>query len=181
MNLFTDLQNSIAARLARFPEFQGLRILTERAKDFRGDVDRALGGIHPDYKAGLFLLVGTPTTGIINRQSPGPHLKIMVAVTVSEHIIQNMGPNGSQYAAADCALDVLRALSGFSPLYWTGPADARTPNSLGTLVPEEPGIRVIEDPFDPDRLCYLVMLSTQAATNPLRLEGEGTYVKETTT
>ena len=179
MTLFTDLQASAAARLARFPQFQGIQILTERAKDFRSDVERALGGIHPDFKAGLFLLVGTPTCGVVNRQSPGPHLKIIVAVTCSENIFQNSGPNGSGIAAADCALDVLRALSGFAPSTWTGPADARTAQAMGTLTVEEPGIRVVTDPFDPDRLCYLATLATQAATTPLRLDGEGTYVKET--
>ena len=181
MTVFTDLQNSVAARLARFAQFQGIQIVTERTKDFRSDVERALGGIHPDFKAGLFLLVGTPTCGVVNKQSPGPHLKLVVAVTCSENVFQNTAPNGSQFPAADCALDVLRALSGFAPATWTGPADARTAQSLGTLCPEEPGIRVIEDPFDSDRLCYLVTLSTQAATTPLRLDGEGTYVKETTT
>jgi len=177
--LFSDLQLSVSTRLGRFPEFQGLRILTERAKDFRSQVDQALGPVHPDFKAGLFLLVGTPTTAVVNKQFPGAHLRFVVAVTCSEHVIHNLGPSGSKIPAADCALDVLRALSGFAPIGWTGPESAKVPYNFSVLTPQDPGIRVVEDPFDPERLCYLVTLTTEAAVTPLRLDGEGTYVKET--
>jgi hypothetical protein len=160
------LQTDLAARLARHDEFAGIRILTERAKDFLGDVDRALGGLDADYKTGIFLLIGTPTTTTPNAQIPGPQLGIIATCTISENVLQNTSDNGSNVAASDMALDVLRALCGFQP-----------PQCGKPLQPSNPPIRVVEDPFDPDRLCYLVALTTEMTLQPLRLEGEGTYVK----
>lgn len=164
---FTEIQASISKRLQRFPEFAQIAILTERAKDFRGDVDRALGGIQPSCKPGLFLLVGTPTTSVARQQVVGPNLSVVVAVTCSENILQNLGANGSQIPASDAALNVLRILVGFHP---TG--------CMAPLMPDNPAMRVIEDPFDPDRLCYLATLTTQVMFAPLRLDGEGAFVKE---
>lgn len=164
---FATIQESVAKRLARFPEFDGLAILTERAKDFRGDVDRALAGLGPDQKQGLFLLVGTPVTSVAREQVVGPNLSVVVAVTCSENVMQNTSDAGSQIPCSDAALNVLRVLVGFHPTGCVGP-----------LMPETPGIRVIEDPFDPDRLCYLATLKTQVMFAPLRLSGEGAFVKE---
>jgi hypothetical protein len=164
---FTNLQASVVKRLERFPEFAGLAILTERAKDFRGDVDRALGGLQPDKKPGLFLLVGTPTTSVARQQVVGPNLDVIVAVTCSENVLQNIGDNGSQIPAADAAINVLRALVGFHPS-----------NCMAPLMPETPAMRVIADPFDDERLCYLATLKTQVLFAPLRLSGEGAFVKE---
>ncbi len=164
---FSNIQESIAKRLARFPQFASIAILTERAKDFRGDVDRALASIQPGCQAGLFLLVGTPTCDVARAQVVGPNLKVLVAVTCSENVIQNLGPSGSQIPAADAGLDVLRILIGFQPS-----------GCIRPLTPESPALRVIDDPFDPDRLCYLASLSTEVAHAPLRLTGEGAYIKE---
>jgi hypothetical protein len=164
---FTEIQASVSKRLARFPEFDAISILTERAKDFRGDVDRALGGIADGCKPGLFLLVGTPSTSVAREQVAGPNLTVTVAVTCSENVLQNIADNGSKIPAADAALYVLRILVGFTP---TG--------AMGPLMPATPGMRVIDDPFDPDRLCYLATLKTQVMFAPMRLAGEGAYVKE---
>jgi hypothetical protein len=161
MNL-SDLQLSIANRLGRFKQFANLTILTERAKDFRSDVERALANT-----TGLFLLVGTPTANTARQQVVGPNLKLIVAVTCSEAVVSNIGPGGSQIPAADAALDVLRALIGFQPSGCGRP-----------LLPEDTPLRVIDDPFDPERLCYLATLSTEITCAPLRLDGEGAYVKE---
>jgi hypothetical protein len=164
---FSDIQASVAKRLARFTQFASIAILTERAKDFRGDVDRALASVQPGRQAGLFLLVGTPTCDVARQQVVGPNLKVLVAVTCSENIVQNIGPNGSQVPAADAGIDVLRILVGFQPTGCVRP-----------LIPESPALRAIDDPFDPDRLCYLATLSTEISASPLRLSGEGSYVKE---
>ena len=164
---FTQLQDSVSKRLSRFPEFDAISILTERAKDFRGDVDRALGGFADGCKPGLFLLIGTPTTGVAREQVVGPNLTVTVAVTISENVIQNMSDIGAQIPAADAALNVLRILVGFHPS-----------GCLSPLLPETPAMRVIEDPFDPDRLCYLATLKTQVMFAPMRLAGEGAFVKE---
>ena len=164
---FTEIQTSVSKRLQRFPEFAQIAILTERAKDFRGDVDRALGGIQENCKPGLFLLIGTPTTSVAREQVVGPNLTLIVAVTCSENVLQNMADSGSQIPAADAAINVLRILVGFHPT-----------NCLAPLMPAEPAVRVIEDPFDPDRLCYLATLKTQVMFAPIRLSGEGAFVKE---
>jgi hypothetical protein len=164
---FTDIQSSVVKRLQRFSEFDGIAILTERAKDFRGDVDRALGGIQENCKPGLFLLVGTPTTSVARQQVVGPNLNVVVAVTCSESILQNLADSGAQIPCSDAALNVLRILVGFRP---TG--------CMAPLLPDNPAMRVIDDPFDPDRLCYLATLTTQLVFAPLRLSGEGAWVEE---
>ena len=164
---FTEIQTSVSKRLQRFSEFAQIAILTERAKDFRGDVDRALGGIQENCKPGLFLLIGTPATSVARQQVVGPNLNVVVAVTCSENVLQNLSDSGSQIPASDAAMNVLRILVGFHP---TG--------CMAPLMPDSPAMRVIEDPFDPDRLCYLATLTTQVMFAPLRLSGEGAFIKE---
>jgi hypothetical protein len=164
--ILSTLQSDIAKRLARFPQFASLAILTERAKDFRGDVDRALAAVQPGRQSGLFLLIGTPTTATARQLPSGFNPKIIVAITCSEHVLHNMGPTGSKIPAADAAVDVLRILIGYTPL-----------GCMRPLLPEDAPIRVIDDPFDPDRLCYLATLSTEVTYAPLRLYGEAAFVK----
>lgn len=164
---FSELQVSIARRLARFGTFRDIAILHERLKDFAGDVERALGDVTEGKKAGLFLLVGTPTTSVAREQVVGPNLQLIVAVTVSENVLTNMSDNGSNLAAADAALEVLQILVGFQPA-----------GTLAPLMPAEPAMRVMDDPFDADRLCYLSTLKTQVVFAPKRLAGEGAFVKE---
>lgn len=163
----SKLQASVAARLGKFSEFAGIRIVTERLKDFASELQKILGGLDPDYKTGIFLAVGTPTIRCHKPQVPGPPVKVSVTVTVSENLIQNESDNGSRIPAADIALDVLRCLSGFQPIGAASPL-------LSLPVPA----RVVEDPFDPERLCYLVSLECDVCLPCLRLVGEGAFVKE---
>jgi hypothetical protein len=161
-----QVQADIKARLQRHPEFAGIQILTERAKDFAAAVDLALGGLDPDHKAGIFLTVATPTLVCDRPEIPGPLVTLAVAVTVSENIVQNTGDAGSRVPCSDMALDVLRALSGYVP-----------PNCSKPLLSANAPVRVVADPFDDDRLCYLVSLTTEFCLTPLRLENEGAFVK----
>lgn len=164
---FTTLQASVVSRLLRFPVFAPIAILTERSKDFRSEVEQCLGPFTKGFQSGLFLLIGTPATAVARDQVVGPNLSVTVAVTCSENILHNMGQSGSKLPAADAALNVLRILVGFQPA-----------GTMAPLMPESPAMRVVDDPFDPDRLCYLATLKTQVMFAPLRLDGEGAFVKE---
>jgi hypothetical protein len=164
---FSDIQQSVAKRLARFPQFASVAILHERLKDFSAEVDRALGGFVEGKSPGLFLLVGTPTAAVAREQVAGPNLELIVAVTASENVLTNMSDAGTRLPAADAALGVLRCLVGFQPA-----------GTLNPLMPAAPGMRVIDDPFDPERLCYLATMKTQVFFAPERLAGEGAFVKE---
>ena len=120
----TTLQDAVAARLRGWPFLCDVPVFTERLKDIRNEIEKALGTLAAEGKVGIFALVLTPVAKCGGCEVPGqPYFDDVTAtVQIAENVTLNMGETGAQKPAPAVALAVAAALhvyyeaGKFSPL-----------------------------------------------------------------
>ncbi len=117
-NVFELLQNDVAAQImatAPFATIQNpdgstpFKVLTEDEGDIQFEYDQMI------QQLGLSVVVHAPTAKPINPDLPGPLLILAFDVWVSEAVMFNRSPEGTQIRAMRAAKIVMETLHGFVP------------------------------------------------------------------
>ena len=160
----TAMQQAIVSRITAFSYFQNINVFYERLKNLDAEIEKALGTLSDTYSRGICILVLTPTGNDERENSPAASFDpFRVTVSVMEDPLFNMEDGGSMIPAADMGLTAYRCLKGFQPAFANAP-----------LTPDSPTYSIA--PSD-DLVVYEIRLKTKLVLPPLRLEGEGAFVK----
>ncbi len=140
MDTLRQLQEDIAAKLAAETEFQYVPVSVFRPRDsaeallIQSAIDKALAGlITQNGKAGLAVVVYMPEAETLQPNAPGPQLELVATLRVVENPLVNMGANGTQTTAEQCALNILSSLH-----HWQ--------RGQATLMADKKAIRPVDTP-----------------------------------
>ena len=108
----TYLQQAIVTRLRAVPFLVDVPVFHERLKDVEAEIQKALGTIAGEGKAGIFALVLTPFAKAGGCEIPGqPYFDdVDLVVQIAENVLLNSGEQGTQKTAPAVALAIAAAL-----------------------------------------------------------------------
>lgn len=108
MGLLSTIQQSVVTRLQSDGYFANIPIFSEKIGDIQNQIDTALASL------GICVIVMTVTARVEHPNEPGPYFSdIKVVVRVTENVLANQSPTGTQKAASD----VIEAVCGMIHQY----------------------------------------------------------------